>query len=191
MSINRIIVNSSGSLSPELQSRIANVRLLLMDVDGVLTDGCLYLDDNGVEAKQFSTRDGFALVWVRQYGLLTGVISGRLSPGTEKRCRDLKFDEVHLGSVHKFPVFEEIVKRRAMQPKEVAYLGDDVLDLPVMRSAGVSAAPSDSHPEVLQRVDLVLDYPGGRGAVRQFIDLWLAATGRGASSVEDIYHGNF
>jgi 3-deoxy-D-manno-octulosonate 8-phosphate phosphatase (KDO 8-P phosphatase) len=191
MSINPMIANSSGSLSAELQQRISKVRLLLMDVDGVLTDGCLYVDDSGAETKRFFTRDGFALVWVRQYGLLTGVISGRPSPGTEKRCRDLKFDEVHLGSVHKYPVFEEIVQRRGLQPKEVAYLGDDVLDLPIMRSAGVSAAPSDSHPEVLRRVDLVLDYPGGRGAVRQFIDLWLVATGCAASALEDIYHGNF
>lgn len=186
-----MIANSSDMLSPELQNRMAQVRLLLMDVDGVLTNGNLYLDDNGIETKQFSTRDGFGLVWVRRYGLLTGVISGRRSPGTEKRCRDLKFDEIHLGSVHKRPVFEEIMKRRALQAKEIAYLGDDVLDLPVMRSVGISAAPADAHAEVLRRVDMVLEHAGGRGAVRDFIDLWLKATGRGTSAVEDIYHGDF
>lgn len=163
----------------------------MMDVDGVLTDGRLYLDDNGIESKAFSTRDGFALVWVRQYGLMTGVISGRNSPATEARCRDLKFDEVHLGSVYKNSILEEIVKRRELKKEEIAFIGDDILDLPVMRSAGVSAAPSDSHPEVLRRVDLILNHPGGGGAVREFIDLWLQASGRGTSAVEDIYHGNF
>ena len=170
---------------------MAKIRLLLMDVDGVLTDGCLYLDDHGTETKQFSTRDGFALVWVRQYGLLTGVISGRRSEATEKRCKDLKFDEVHLGSVHKYPIFQNIFERRGLQPDEIAYLGDDVLDLPIMKYAGISAAPSDSHAEVLRRVDIVLEHPGGRGAVRDFIDLWLHATGRGDSALEDIYNGNF
>ena len=178
-------------LSAELQKRLAKVRLLMMDVDGVLTDGQLYVNDQGLEQKQFSTRDGFALVWVRPYGLLTGVISGRHSMATEIRCRDLKFDEVHLGSVHKYPIYEEILQRRGLLPEETAFIGDDVVDLPVLRVAGVSAAPSDAHPEVTRRVDLVLKSPGGRGAVRELIDHWLAATGRAASAVEDIYHGNF
>ena len=184
-------VPKSENLPPELIERVARIRLLLMDVDGVLTDGCLYLNDDGTETKQFSTRDGFALVWVRRYGLQTGVISGRRSPATELRCRDLKFDEVHLGSVHKYPVFAEIIERLGLPPQEVAYLGDDVLDLPVMQHVGISAAPADSHAEVLKRVDIVLEHPGGHGAVRDFIDLWLNATGRGASALEDIYHGNF
>jgi 3-deoxy-D-manno-octulosonate 8-phosphate phosphatase (KDO 8-P phosphatase) len=162
-----------------------------MDVDGVLTDGSLYLDDLGVETKQFSTRDGFALVWVRKYGLLTGAISGRRSPSTKQRCRDLKFDEVHLGAVHKYPIFEDIVKRRGLDVKEIAYIGDDVLDLPIMQQVGISAAPADAHPEVLKRVDIVLEHGGGCGAVRDFIDLWLHATGRGTSAIEDIYHGSF
>jgi 3-deoxy-D-manno-octulosonate 8-phosphate phosphatase (KDO 8-P phosphatase) len=165
--------------------------MLLLDVDGVLTDGNLYLDDGGSETKQFNTRDGFALVWVRNYGLVTGVISGRRSPATERRCRDLKFDEVHLGSVHKYPVYQEILNRRGFEASVVAYIGDDVLDLPVMQHAGVSAAPADAHPEVLKRVDIVLDHPGGHGAVRDFIDLWLHATGRGESAINDIYHGHF
>ncbi len=179
------------NVSSDLLAKIARVRWLLMDVDGVLTDGCLYLDDNGRETKQFSTKDGFALVWVRRYGLKTGVISGRRSPATEQRCRDLKFDEVHLGAVHKYPVFQEIVSRQGIDASEVAYIGDDLLDLPVMQHAGVSAAPADSHAEVLKRVDLVLEHSGGHGAVRDFIDLWLVATGREASALEDIYHGNF
>ena len=162
-----------------------------MDVDGVLTNAGIYLNDAGQETKQFSTRDGFALVWVRRYGLRTGVISGRRSPATEIRCHDLKLDEVHLGSVHKFPVYEEIVKRLELDYSEVAFIGDDVLDLPVMKSAGVSAAPADAHPDVLQRVDLILEHPGGHGAVRDFVDLWLHATGQGTKALEDIYHGNF
>lgn len=162
-----------------------------MDVDGVLTDAGIYLNDEGLETKQFSTRDGFALVWVRKYGLKTGVISGRRSPATEIRCRDLKLEEVHLGSVHKLPVYEEIIKRLKLESSEVAFIGDDVLDLPVMKMAGVSAAPADARPEVLERVDLILEHPGGRGAVRDFIDIWLRATGQSAKALEDIYHGHF
>ena len=186
-----IAAKQTASVSPELLGRIAQVRLLLLDVDGVLTDGRLYLDDHGVESKQFYTRDGFALVWVRQYGLLTGAISGRRSPATEMRCKDLKFDEVHLGAVHKLPVLQEILERRSMKREDVAYVGDDILDLPVMKNVGISACPSDSHPEVLKRADLILHYPGGGGAVRELVDLWLKATGRGTSALEDIYHGRF
>ncbi len=178
-------------LDPEIRERLARVRMLIMDIDGVLTDGMIRLDENGVESKTFSTRDGFALVWIKQYGLSTGAISGRLSHATELRCKDLHFDEIHLGTVHKLPVLDEILARTKIAAGEIAYIGDDVLDLPVMRRIGVSAAPADAHSEVMRRVDILLDFPGGVGAVRQFLDLWLMATGRYESALEDIFHGNF
>ncbi|HEY3294721.1 MAG TPA: HAD hydrolase family protein [bacterium] len=178
-------------LSADVRARLANVRMLLLDVDGVLTDGHLHIDDHGVESKAFYTRDGFALVWLKQYGLVTGAISGRKSPATEMRCRDLHFDEIHMGDVHKLPVLNDIITRTGIPAEAIAYIGDDVLDLPIMRKVGVSAAPSDSHTEVLRRVDIILDRPGGSGAVRCFLDLWLMATGRWESALEDIFRGNF
>jgi 3-deoxy-D-manno-octulosonate 8-phosphate phosphatase (KDO 8-P phosphatase) len=173
-----------------LRERLRRVRLLLLDVDGVMTDGYIYLDDHGSETKRFSTRDGLAVWWVRKFGLMTGVISGRPSPATELRCRDLGMDEVHTAQPRKLPVFEEIMARRGIAAGEIAYIGDDVVDLPVLNRVGVSAAPSDAHPEVLKRVDLILDHPGGGGAVRQFVELWLMAAGHWESAMEDVTRGN-
>jgi 3-deoxy-D-manno-octulosonate 8-phosphate phosphatase (KDO 8-P phosphatase) len=178
-------------LPPNVRERLAKIRMLLLDVDGVLTDGHIHLDDKGIESKAFFTRDGFALVWIRQYGLSTGAISGRKSAATELRCHDLHFDEIHMGDVHKLPILQDIIARKGIAAEAVAYIGDDVLDLPIMRKVGISAAPSDAHTEVLRQVDIILDRPGGAGAVRCFLDLWLMATGRWESALEDIFRGNF
>jgi 3-deoxy-D-manno-octulosonate 8-phosphate phosphatase (KDO 8-P phosphatase) len=178
------------NLPVSLRERLRRVRLLLLDVDGVLTDGFIYLDDHGTERKRFSVRDGLAVWWVRKFGLLTGVISGRSSPATELRCRDLAMDEVHTGQPRKLPVLEGIMTRRGLAAEQIAYIGDDVVDLSVLTHVGVCAAPSDAHPEVLKRVDLVLDYPGGGGAVRQFIEIWLMACGHWESAMEDVIRGN-
>lgn len=177
------------NLPAAVRLRLADIKLLLMDVDGVLTDGVIRLDDHGTESKRFHVRDGLGLFWVRKYGLVTGVVSGRPSAATELRCRDLHMDEIHLGKPDKLPVLQEILQRTSIAAGAVAYIGDDVIDLPILSRVGVSAAPSDAHPEVLHRVDIVLDAPGGRGAVRHFIDLWLMATGYWAPALEDIANG--
>jgi len=184
-------VKTLNDYAPAIRQQLARVKLVLMDVDGVLTNGLIYLSDEGVETKAFSTRDGLAIVWFRRYGLRTGVISGRHSKGTEQRCRDLQIDEVHLGATHKAPVLEEIMGRLGLRGEEIAFVGDDLLDLPVMQRVGVSAAPCDAHAEVLSRVDIVLDCPGGKGAVRHFLDLWLMATGKLNTAIEDILHDQF
>ena len=184
-------VKTIRDLSQELVARLANIRFLLMDVDGVLTDGRIHLDDRGIETKSFSTRDGLGLFWVRQFGLKTGVISGRKSPATLLRCQDLSMDEIHLGEMHKLPVFEDIVQRAKIPAAAIAFIGDDVIDIGLLQRAGVSATPMDAHPEVLSRVDIILDKPGGHGAVRHFLDLWLQATGRWDSAMQEITRGNF
>lgn len=162
-----------------------------MDVDGVLTDGRLWLSDQGTESKCFSTRDGFALAWARKFGLKTGVISGRKSAGTELRCRDLRMDEIHLGFLNKAEVFDEIRSRLQLEAGQFVFIGDDIIDLPLVKRCGVSAAPRDCHAEMRTRVDILLDFPGGNGAVRQMIDLWLIATGKWDRVVNDIDHGSF
>ena len=176
-------------LSESQCQRLMRIRLLLLDVDGVLTDGRIHLDDRGVETKTFSTRDGLSLWWVRNFGLLTGVISGRHSAATELRCRDLLMDEIHLGQLQKVPILEKIISHRQINAENIAYIGDDVVDLPIIKRVGFSAAPADAHPEVLKHVDLFLDLPGGGGAVREFLDLWMAVNGFWESAVEDIING--
>lgn len=183
-------MKTAKELPSDLRTRFTQIRLLLLDVDGVLTDGQIYLDDRGVETKSFSTRDGLSLWWVRKFGLATGVISGRQSQCTLARCLDLQMDEIHLGKLRKLPVFEEILSRRGLSPQEVAFIGDDVIDLPILSRVGLSAAPADAHPEILKRVDLKLEKPGGHGAVRHFLDLWMEITGKWERGIEDILHGN-
>lgn len=161
----------------DLRHRLARTRMLLLDIDGVLTDGTIYLDDSGVESKRFSVLDGFGLVWCRRFGLKTGVISGRTSQATLRRCRDLEFDEIHLGNAGKSTVFMAICQRYDLMPEEVAYMGDDLLDLPILEQVGLAACPSDAHPEVRRKVHFVSSFSGGKGAVRELVDLWLQANG--------------
>ncbi|MCC6475866.1 hypothetical protein IT157_02315 [bacterium] len=174
-------------LPPELAQRLSRVKLLLMDVDGVLTDGSILFSDSNGESKPFSTRDGYLLAEIGHFGLVTGVISGRRSPATEARCKSLKIAEIHLGHLNKLPVAQEVITRRGLLPDEVAFIGDDVIDLPVMDFVGFCAAPSDSHSAVLHSVDLVLSASGGRGAVREFLDCWLLATGQWEALIERIF----
>ena len=180
-----------ASLNDVTRRKLADISLLLMDVDGVLTDGRVIMADDGIESKQFSTRDGFGLVWVRKYGLKTGVISGRSSAATEQRCRNLRLDEIHLGQLKKLPVYQDIVARTKLDANKIAFVGDDVIDLSVMMKCGISAAPMDAHDEVLDYVDIVLQRPGGHGAVRRFLDLWLMATGQWERSLKAVIDGNY
>ena len=164
-------------LPDDLQQRFARTRMLLLDVDGVMTDGTIQLDDKGIESKQFSVRDGLGLVRCRRFGLKTGVISGRASEATLLRCQDLRMDEIHLGNPEKLPVFETICKRHDLLPEEIAYMGDDVLDLSILEQVGLAACPADAHTEIRRNVHFISRYPGGHGAVRELIDHWLQATG--------------
>jgi 3-deoxy-D-manno-octulosonate 8-phosphate phosphatase (KDO 8-P phosphatase) len=180
-----------ASLDAATRDSLSQISLLLMDVDGVLTDGRVIMADDGVESKGFSTRDGFGLVWVKRYGLETGVISGRTSPATDQRCQNLKLDEIHLGKLKKLSIFESIIQRRNLKPEVVAFIGDDIIDLPIMKRCGISACPLDAHDEVLNEVDIILSKRGGHGAVRQFVDLWLIATGKWEISLKDVLNGSF
>jgi 3-deoxy-D-manno-octulosonate 8-phosphate phosphatase (KDO 8-P phosphatase) len=160
--------------------------MFLLDIDGVLTDGSIYLDNHGVETKRFSVRDGFGLVWCRRFGLQTGVISGRASPATLKRCQDLQMDEIHLGNTDKLDIFQTIRERHKLASEQIAFMGDDLLDLPVLEIVGLAACPSDAHPTVRSKVHFVSSFPGGKGAVRELIDLWLEANGHWDEAVKAV-----
>jgi 3-deoxy-D-manno-octulosonate 8-phosphate phosphatase (KDO 8-P phosphatase) len=159
----------------------AHIRLLLMDVDGVLTDGKLYnVPDpagNMVESKGFDTQDGISLQWLSWKGLQTGVISGRVSPATEVRAKQCNMTYIYQGHIEKIPILEEILKRSGVPATQVAYMGDDLTDVVVMNRVGLSIATANARPEVKRCAMHVTEKPGGSGAVREIAELLLKAQG--------------
>ncbi len=147
--------------------------MIIMDVDGVMTDGTIFIDANGVETKGFNIRDGFGIVMARRAGIKFGIITGRMSSAVEFRAGDLKIEEVHQGFINKLEVLQGILERHNLDSTEVAYIGDDLFDLPVLNNVGFSAAPADAHELVRENVNFVSTFPGGRGAVREMIEVIL------------------
>jgi 3-deoxy-D-manno-octulosonate 8-phosphate phosphatase (KDO 8-P phosphatase) len=165
----------------ELFRKAASVKVLLMDVDGVMTDGRLYLvpDANGhmVETKGFDSQDGIALRWLRWYDIQTGVISGRESPATEERARQVGMSWVFQGHIEKIPLFEQILAEAKVNRDEVAYIGDDLTDVVIMRRAGLAFATANARAEVKRSAHAVTSVCGGAGAVREVIEILLQARG--------------
>ena len=159
---------------PELTARAAKVRLLLLDVDGVLTDGRLYYTAEGEAMKAFDVKDGHGIVLLRDH-LELGVISGR--PGlARKRLEELRFKHFVFSQRDKLEGYAELA-HLGIPDEEVAYMGDDVNDLGLLRKVGLSACPADAHPSVRATVHLVTQAPGGRGVVRELVELILRAKG--------------
>jgi 3-deoxy-D-manno-octulosonate 8-phosphate phosphatase (KDO 8-P phosphatase) len=156
----------------------ARVRLLLLDVDGVMTDGRLLVGSDGDAASFFNIRDGAALYFARRAGLKTGILSGRTSAATLARAEALKMDVIRQGALDKLPAYRAVLEELGVTDEEVAFMGDDLLDLPVLARAGLSAAPADAAPEVRARVAWVSSRRGGDGAVRDLVELVLKAQGR-------------
>jgi 3-deoxy-D-manno-octulosonate 8-phosphate phosphatase (KDO 8-P phosphatase) len=166
----------------DITALASRIRLLLMDVDGVLTDGKLYNvpapDGSMAETKGFDSQDGIALQWMAQLGLITGLISGRVSPATVERARQCKFKYVYQGHTEKIPILEEILADAGLAPAEVAYIGDDFTDVVVMRRVGLAVATANAREEVKRVAHHVTMARGGQGAVREVIELVLQAQGR-------------
>lgn len=161
----------------ELDARAGRVKLLLLDVDGVLTDGTVVISSSGSESKAFSIRDGAGIVYAQRAGLEVGLLSGRPSDATTRRAAELGIRTVVQGGPDKRTLFQKLLADKQLEPADVAYMGDDLLDLPVLLAAGISAAPADAVDDVRSRVDWVSRAPGGRGAVREYIELLLKARG--------------
>src|SRR5262249_35149655 len=172
---------NSMTINQEIRDRASRVRLLLMDVDGVLTDGHLLNvpgpDGKMVESKMFDSQDGIALQWLSWYGIQTGVISGRLSPATDERARQVKMTYVYQGHIEKIPILEEIVAKSGVTLEQIAYAGDDLTDLVAMRRVGFGIAVANARPEVKRAAHYVTVACGGRGAVREICELLLEAQG--------------
>ncbi len=165
-------------LSPEAAARARPIRLVLLDADGILTDGRIVMGPNGDEWKCFDARDGLGIKIGQAAGLAFGIISGRRSPAVERRAQELRLEEIHQGVADKLRVFEAVLARQKLEFHEAAFFGDDLVDVPVLRRAGFAATVPDAAPEVLRHAHVVTQRPGGRGAVRELVELLLRAQGR-------------
>ena len=163
--------------SPELAARCAPIELLLVDVDGVLTDGVIALDDLGVETKHFHVRDGTAITLWRQAGKRVAILSGRSAGAVTRRADELGIAPVIQGAAQKGAPFRALIAELGLDARQVCYIGDDLPDLPVLGAAGLAACPADAVPEVRQAAQLVTDAPGGRGAVREVVETILKHQG--------------
>jgi 3-deoxy-D-manno-octulosonate 8-phosphate phosphatase (KDO 8-P phosphatase) len=172
-------------LDPELQRKAARVKLLLMDCDGVLTDGRVTIFSDGHEQKSFHTRDGQGLVLLHKAGLASGIISGRRSEVVDLRARELGITYVRQGTRNKLAAFEEIVAAAGVSDFETAYVGDDLADFGLVRLSGFGVAVSDAAAEVKRAADYVTILPGGAGCVREVCEIILKSQGRWAGLVEE------
>jgi len=160
------------------RERAAAVSLVVLDVDGVLTDGSIFLDSSGAEIKRFNVKDGTGLKYLRRCGLRLAIISGRESAAVEARASDLGIENVYQGYKEKLRAYDDLKSKLGVSDEEVAYLGDDFPDIPVMRRCGLAVAVADAREEVKASAHLVTGLPGGCGAAREFSEWLLKARGR-------------
>ena len=173
---------TAPSHSEDVLARASKINLLLMDCDGVLTDGRVYFlpnpDGTVGETKCFDTQDGIALQWAYRNGIETGIISGRGGIAVRERARSAHMRFLFEGNTEKLPLFDQVLAETGYSSEVIAYVGDDVTDLPILKRAGLSAAPSNSRQQILDLVHYRIPSPGGSGAVRDVIELLLKAQGK-------------
>lgn len=170
-----------------MQEKLQPIELLLLDVDGVMTDGRIIWDAHGVETKAFNVKDGHGIKLVQRAGIQVGIITGRTSPVVDLRAKELGIDILYQGALKKLDSYLDIKQRTGLEDRQIAYMGDDVIDVPVMRRVGFAAAPADALPEVAALADYVARCNGGMGAVRELCDLLLKARGVWQELVADRY----
>lgn len=158
-------------------TKAKSIKLLLLDVDGVLTDGTLLYSGSAVESKSFNTQDGFGLRLLKEAGIATGVITARKSEVVQRRAEELKMTYIYQGAVNKNTAFQEILTKSGLKPFEIAYMGDDWLDLILLQQVGLAAGPANAMPEVQETVHFITARSGGCGAVRDLCDLIIEGQG--------------
>lgn len=173
----------------DIRARAARVRLIVFDVDGVLTDGRLILGEHGEEYKIFHSRDGQGIVMLREAGLQVAVISGRSSPVVSDRMAALGVEWVFQGESRKLPVFESLLSRLKLKPEQAAYVGDDLPDIAILARSGLAVIVADAHPDTVRFSHWQTRLPGGRGAAREVCDLVLYAQGLLASQLKHYADG--
>lgn len=168
----------------DIFDKAAQIRLLIFDVDGVLTDGSLFLGDDGQEYKAFHSRDGHGIKMLLSHGVEVAIITGRSSQVVEHRMKNLGVSRVYQGQLDKTKAFQALLAEMELKPEQVAYVGDDVVDLPVMRKVGLAIAVQDAHPLVKQHAHWQTPHGGGRGAARDVCEMLLEAQGKLAAEME-------
>jgi 3-deoxy-D-manno-octulosonate 8-phosphate phosphatase (KDO 8-P phosphatase) len=164
-------------LKKEIQEKLKKIKMLILDVDGVMTDGIIIMDSDGREMKNFNVRDGHGLVMLQRHGIQVAILTGRTSAVVEHRARDLKITDVYQGALNKKEVFARILEKNNLTPEVIAYLGDDIVDIPVLKMVGFSAAVADALDLVKKTVDYITVNKGGQGAVREICEMLLMAQG--------------
>jgi 3-deoxy-D-manno-octulosonate 8-phosphate phosphatase (KDO 8-P phosphatase) len=161
-----------------IDKKAEKIKLLLFDVDGVLTDGKILLHADGTESKQFDIKDGTAIMWAQRLGITVGFLSARTSLATSQRAAQLGITLLHQGVQSKLETYEQIADELLLEDEQIAYMGDDILDLPVLSRVGFSTAPADAAEDVRARVHWISAKNGGSGAARELVELVLRAQGQ-------------
>jgi len=162
----------------KIRDKAKKIKLLLLDVDGVLTDGTIYVGAEGEALKVFNVKDGTGIKWLQRAGFKVGLLTGRDSPQVKARAAELAIDIVVQDAKIKLPAFEKILAENGLSAYEVAFMGDDLLDLPVLKRAGLSMAPADAEERVIRECDWICSKDGGKGAVREACELLLKSAGK-------------
>jgi 3-deoxy-D-manno-octulosonate 8-phosphate phosphatase (KDO 8-P phosphatase) len=170
-----------------VRNKARRIKLLLLDLDGVLTDGGIVIDHRGEETKRFDVRDGHGIRLLQRAGIQIGIISGRSSRAAAHRARDLGIELLYQGADDKVAVYEKIKRRTGLKDREIAYVGDDLVDLPLLRRVGLSIAVNDCWKDLKRLTDHVTRAPGGRGAVREVAELLLKAQRKWQSVLQRYY----
>ena len=171
-----------------VRKKAKKIKLLLLDVDGVLTDGRIIIDSRGVETKQFDVRDGQGIALLIRSGVTVGFVTGRSSDSVRRRARELGVKVVYQGVQNKADIYDRIKRKTGLADEQIAYVGDDITDLPVLSRVGLAVAVRDSWPGVKPRVDYVTQAKGGRGAVRELSELLLKAQNTWHPVTERYFH---
>lgn len=161
-----------------MRQKARKIKLLLLDVDGVLTDGVIIIDERGVESKRFDVRDGQGITLLKRAGVEVGFVSGRSSGAVRQRAGELGIKWVFQGIQNKAETYQRIKKRAGLNDEHIAYAGDDIVDMPILRAVGLAITVPDGWPGIRPAVDYVTEAAGGRGAVREIAELILTAQNR-------------
>ncbi|MBG6030036.1 3-deoxy-manno-octulosonate-8-phosphatase KdsC [Proteus hauseri] len=176
--MNTMIETCYGAVSEQIIKKAEKIQLLICDVDGVMSDGLIYMGNNGEELKAFNVRDGYGIRCLLTSGIEVAIITGRQSKLLEDRAKTLGITYLYQGQHNKLLAYQQLLDTLNLKPEQTAYIGDDLIDLPVMEKVGLSVAVADAHPLLTPRAHYVTRIAGGRGAVRELCDLILLAQGQ-------------